>query len=55
MDKLMEAMRRDGAIDAIGRPTKVVSCIRAGVSDARGVGMGSVSYTHLTLPTIYSV
>ena len=23
MDKLMEAMRRDGAIDAIGRPTKV--------------------------------
>ena len=44
MDKLMEAMRRDGAIDAIGRPTKVVSCIRAGVSDA-------VSYTHLTLPT----
>lgn len=40
MDKLMEAMRRDGAIDAIGRPTKVVSCIRAGVSDARGVGMG---------------
>ena len=49
MDKLMEAMRRDGAIDAIGRPTKVVSCIRAGVSDARGVG--TVSYTHLTLPT----
>ena len=47
MDKLMEAMRRDGAIDAIGRPTKVVSCIRAGVSDARG----AVSYTHLTLPT----
>ena len=33
----------------------VVNALTAGVRDAQAQALESVSYTHLTLPTIYSV
>ena len=36
-------------------PKSLTTVVGIGVGDGVGVGSGAVSYTHLTLPTIYTV
>ena len=48
---LMQVVGRDGALLQVNRAW----CEFTGLSAAELIGRSAVSYTHLTLPTIYSV
>ena len=50
-----ETARRGNMISAIGMFLAVVVTLLVGGLDFTWIIVGTVSYTHLTLPTIYSV